>query len=841
MNISPRLVDAIKCNLQNNEAKIRDRLITQLNDRIPLDKIYGGRGGQFGVSTLFLQFMNEIVLPVYGYDQMVSYFIDYYSYKFAADSEDAPFNREYIFKGLSAINDKAKASATDILFVRAAIEAWNKSHEKYLCLPEYVYKAVDQCFKANTPIIIEYPKKIEHHLSRKTFIEQCLLNQYSRKDLAGYIRNISAKSGMDNGNYGSRSITQYILAGKIDKRYGHRLQAFILEVMQDITYKREFTNDLAELCETGKATPAIKKYFNQIRWKDYTAYAEQWKQYTEAEVLAELTRASNIFLHDRDKFSKHRILEKLYGLTFMQSNQYTEMFFDLTPSSKYINKIIGQFYQSEPEQLIAQNLQSLTIGSQEWKLFVKYRNSIKQTTIDFNQIPLEIRKDIQKCMIRHYKLDSTTHRTFAFMAREIAEICVKYKPRSIIDITNETVLLHIQNCRRANISPNTLRSYIYKIRCLFDWINTLPRYKNDPIPNPAEHIHIRNAHKNTIHTVTIPPEVRVQLDVYSSELDSPYRVLLHLLTETGNRFGDQINSEVDDVVLSEDKKNGLFYFNSDKTRDRRISEDVYEETYMQITLDLYNELQEYIQETDLLRKKFGTNKIFVNENVKGQQCALSSATYINKINALAKKHGIHTVDGKLWHYTAKQSRKTAASDIISNNGSLLHVQSLLRHLSPNTTEIYYAEVNNEMVMQKNTKFFQQKFILFASTETLSRYTEDERRSLYVDYLCNYREVELGMCCKNISEGSCASYGQYLCATCPKLITGEKYRSKWKALYDDSKNRVDELHKIYQKNGILQEEYNEYREYTQEVDLMMSYKAVLDAIDELKVTENHEQC
>jgi len=295
-----------------------------------------------------------------------------------------------------------------------------------------------------------------------------------------------------------------------------------------------------------------------------------------------------------------------------------------------------------------------------------------------------------------------------------------------------------------------------------------------------------------------------------------------------------MESYVTDVIAPDDSGNAIFRFAPSKTKDAKIAVDKYEIYSAPIPADLYAMIVEYIHDTEDIRKRHGTDKLFVNENNRKQLCNISTRKINNDVNALIKKYNITTLNGALWHFTTKQLRKSGAADLISAGAPLIQVQSFLHHSTQFTTEVYYAEVKREKLLEKNTEFFRQKFKLHIDPETYASLSDEDRAALYLDFLDKHREVELGVCCRKMSDGPCKSLGHNACATCTKLVTGSQFLDKWQALLDDSTSRIAQLQQYYQSSGIEPSEYEQFREYDREIKLFQSYKAVVTAITQMEV-------
>lgn len=158
------------------------------------------------------------------------------------------------------------------------------------------------------------------------------------------------------------------------------------------------------------------------------------------------------------------------------------------------------------------------------------------------------------------------------------------------------------------------------------------------------------------------------------------------------------------------------------------------------------------------------------------------------------------------------------------------MQKKLGHVTHETTEKIYAEVNLKKIGELNHEFYQKKFSVILDDEKLKLFTEEERKILYIDFCLNRRNVELGVCTKHPSEGRCSLLGYTSCASCPKLCTGQDFLSRWEELYNDSKNIIEEFVSTYEQARIPKEEYETYIEYRQEKKLCESYLETINTIN-----------
>ena len=236
--------------------------------------------------------------------------------------------------------------------------------------------------------------------------------------------------------------------------------------------------------------------------------------------------------------------------------------------------------------------------------------------------------------------------------------------------------------------------------------------------------------------------------------------------------------------------------------------------------------------TEKYRQESRLPYIFLKK--RGNRILLENAGYFSvKVNKLIDNHNICDENGRLWHFTTRQFRKTIAVTLIENGASVDEVGYWLGHLGRNNTMKYYAEVRKAKLAEMNSKFFKDKFDLIISQEQLTQYSEEERKLLYVDFCMEYRRVEFGYCLQKIADGGCNKRNSlYNCVNCTNLCTGKKYLSYWKELLEQQNSIVKNLLDNYEKQNIT--DYAEYKEYKQEIFLQQCYLNIVNAIESAEV-------
>lgn len=787
------------------KVKIENRIVELLDRNISFEIIYKTLKEENYKEakrlTRLISVIEDRILSIYGYEKMKQYFINMLVEK---------YNNEYeweIIGWRKLINGLGLGSIThspELDTAKCLIEAGNYVYENFLQIPQKYSEMILEEFKNKK--IFSLQKLLEYKfISTSKYLEQLLCKNFTIEEIEDYF-----------------------------------------ETMMDQVLKNEFVNKRDLMFKLFGLTghgPCVFKDIVEKNFGNYTRYCKiteweegnyikyQWARYTNEEIDQKLEEVNKLFLRDREVFSRNNILKKLYGIPSELSKRMYVRIFTTLPNSDYIITKIKEYSKTQPYELIKENNKQFAMGADRWIFYIEWRNGIRKKELDFSEIPDGMRRDFQNYL---KTLEMSEIFTIMYVIVPLNKIIKRYNCKSFEDITEEKILTWMQEQRNVGIKGVTINNYLSLLRRTFRGLNKLEKYKDKPLKVITENIRVKNTHRTVKHEEYIPPEVAVLIDEHIDELELLDQVIYRLMRETGLRFGDQKKSKVSDVVL--DKTNpqyALFYYYESKVAKSKIKSEKYEKRFVHISRDLYNLIQKFIKETENIRIKFGTDDLLVNVNNRGRLCSRESHHVLRVINDLIDKYDIKTEDGKKWHFRNRQLRKTVAVDLISNGASTYNVRSALGHLNPQTTEIYYAEVEKMQILKKNTKFFQQKFKLFLGKDALKEFTEQERQILYADFLKQQREVEFGFCCKHPKDNVCSSIGCNSCASCAKLVTGKKFLPKWERLLKESEEMIEEYERIYVENNIPREQYEKFKEYSRECELRDKYQSVVDAINSMK--------
>lgn len=518
-----------------------------------------------------------------------------------------------------------------------------------------------------------------------------------------------------------------------------------------------------------------------------------------------------------------------------------------------INIVIEEIYNMEKVKFIKDNRKEMSLKSDFWRLCFLKGPALNKRDMDFMQIEsATLRHEVK--MYFKYKLWNETNfrndRGFALLCSGVNIIAKQYPSvEHFCDINSFHINYLITILQTDEIvtqyddkySTESLRKMVQMISAVTKYLMEIDNYTYSPQINFAGEFTFYNSEAMMKNTEIIPDCVTEQLDNHYQELGSNYRLIYEILKETGLRLKEVIFLEANCLEQSKvDKKYFVLEYTPYKILNNLKKSGSPCNQIVLINDLLANKLYNKINNTDSLRKRSNCNYIFLSQKTKAENSTniamAQESNYVNAVNQLIKKHNIVGEDGELWHYTARQARKTLAVNMAENGATSQEIANQLGQHSKKTTEKYYAEVRKKKLAQLNSDYYKKKFALYVGDENLKHYSEEERRQLYVDFAMSTREVEFGQCAKHISEGPCGKrVGKSNCATCPKLCTGTKYLNKWIELRDSQQNIINSLLKTYESHNIT--DYKDFIEYRKEVKLLKDYQVVINKINDMEGKKN----
>ncbi|MCR4436678.1 MAG: site-specific integrase [Clostridiales bacterium] len=352
-----------------------------------------------------------------------------------------------------------------------------------------------------------------------------------------------------------------------------------------------------------------------------------------------------------------------------------------------------------------------------------------------------------------------------------------------------------------------------------------------PCQNPFARYRFHNAREYKTRTPAIPESVMEQVDAHIDELDPIYKLIYLIFSSTGMRTKEVLFLEADCLEASRYENLLQLKYKPYKVLSARRRAGVGDYHRVLITAALADEIKKQIEKTAKWRSTYNLPYIFINKRSNFKANMINMNNFRNHINALIRKHNICDDNAGLWHFTCMQHRKTLTVILIENGATVDELAYWLGHLTRTTASNYYAEVRKMRLAELNTEYFRKMFDLLLSEEQLSKYSEEERRLLYIDFRLEQRKVEFGYCLQKLADGGCSNRNSlYNCINCKNLCTGKKYLPYWQELLSQQQLAVKKLLEIYAKNNITEADFVDFKEYKQEIFLLQCYENMVKAIE-----------
>lgn len=527
---------------------------------------------------------------------------------------------------------------------------------------------------------------------------------------------------------------------------------------------------------------------------------------------------------------------------------YSELFGFYIPSGSYglstlkqlnclsqIESVFESACISKHKNINTWNRENMNMLLDSWKIYFLNDLSVHSLLIDFTAIKSKVlRQEIKEFLLKEHslKIPYRTYRVFSELSRAFDFVNDQNEIHCIedFDLTTANIMLsHLKHnsCYKLPSIKKTLSA----LRALYDFVS-----KKYPLEsrsyNVFRQVTIISPKVSPLIDDYIPEEVISKLSNHYTDLQENYQLMYEILINTGMRAKEVFHLEIGCTNYDDfNEEYAEISFVPFKTLNARKKKNLSKYYKLFLTKDLHDKIQNYEYKNRAIYEKYNTNYLFirVNKNNKGT-FLVKSAQFCLAINKLIKKHDIRTTNGRLWHFTSKQCRKSMAYELINNGATITQVKHQLGHITSETTQKYYLNVNIHKLADINAEFLEQEFKLFIQKEQLKSYTEDERKELYYDLQSKTRVVEFGRCLKHPSEGHCGERIKTAnCSICAKLCTGISYLPKWLNLLNSEIQLMNELKELYQKKEI--ENYEDFIEYKQCTSLIKRYQSVIDELKE----------
>jgi integrase len=435
--------------------------------------------------------------------------------------------------------------------------------------------------------------------------------------------------------------------------------------------------------------------------------------------------------------------------------------------------------------------------------------------------------------------------------------------------------------KNKHITASTYSKYIYAFRDFYRWIikNANMIKTKKPSTNHFNNISIdkRMLDELSKDTEVIPNYVLEQFQKSMHFLKPEiYQRMLLIYLNTPRRF-DEIRTLAQDGIsplLIDDKPTydsdgkqlfKMIFIEHKKLRNKTIAEQGLDYSTVTKILPVNSivarELKKQIKDTEALQDKINKNKseddkikiheafVIENDSVKDGYSLIDSKKFLYTIRKFIKENNIRDVDGTLWSFIIKQTRKTSTRKLIDNGINLDGLQDQLGHTSGNMTYNEYVTISKIALADTNTEYYKNEFDKRLQNSSNESFSESETKALFYKFCLDYRKIYynrklLGIC--NREPGNRCPFqetiaytkpqDEFPCADCPSLMTGKSCKAGWECIKNQQELDIRVFEEFFQKYNIDQKKANKFQEYKTAKIKYIKASKVIEAIDNSELQE-----
>ena len=246
------------------------------------------------------------------------------------------------------------------------------------------------------------------------------------------------------------------------------------------------------------------------------------------------------------------------------------------------------------------------------------------------------------------------------------------------------ILRYKEDLHKQELSANTQNLYIVAVRGFYAWLSEVGLY-GDVAKGVKTARHSKKYRK--LH-LTEDQSVRL-LDVAENEGIRNY-ALVNLMLRTGLRTVEVARANVGHVEVIDSRRVLRVWGKGKDSPD----------DFVILSDEAYEPLKRYLDTRTGVR---ASDPLFAGEG-RGS----SGHRLTTRMIQLIVKRELRAIGLDSHSYSAHSLRRTCGVQILKNGGTMFDVQTVLRHLSPATSQIYVDGVKDEMRMQSAPEFLLNK-------------------------------------------------------------------------------------------------------------------------------------
>jgi integrase/recombinase XerD len=254
---------------------------------------------------------------------------------------------------------------------------------------------------------------------------------------------------------------------------------------------------------------------------------------------------------------------------------------------------------------------------------------------------------------------------------------VEEKGLELPSISRVEVLRYKKALLESGLSPLTVGSYLTVLRKFYSWTEAHKLY-----PNVAKGVKTPRRKKQFKKQPLSIEQGRELLQHFRGKALRDYAIV-NLLLRTGLRTVEVVRADVKDITYKQGKRVLLVH---GKGRDSKDS-------FVMLTDVAYQPIADYLE----TRKGHKAGEPLFTSTSNNNKGGRLTTRAVSKI----AKEGLRAIGIDAKEFTAHSFRHTTAVNILRAGGTLTQAQSVLRHESPSTTQIYTATIEEEIRLKES--------------------------------------------------------------------------------------------------------------------------------------------
>lgn len=241
-------------------------------------------------------------------------------------------------------------------------------------------------------------------------------------------------------------------------------------------------------------------------------------------------------------------------------------------------------------------------------------------------------------------------------------------------LTRNDILEYKDSLEKASLSSLTISSYITAVRKFYEWCEAEKLY-----PNIAKGIKTPRRKKQAFKKQHLTDSKSSELLQHFENISLRDYAIVNLILRTGLRTIEVVRANIEDITFMEERRVLNVWGKGCDEKDN----------FVVLSDKAFEPIKNYL--VTARRGAKSGEPLFTSNSHQNNGCRLTTRT----ISAICKE-GLRAIglDGR--EYTAHSLRHTTAVAILKHGGQITDVQSVLRHSSPVTSQIYTESVKKEL-------------------------------------------------------------------------------------------------------------------------------------------------